>query len=222
MKYDYGKVMDFISGTSKEGGDAAIYKFIEAFKAGDVERALEIFEQGNLDEAWLVECGVHSADVKCPLLLALIFETFNDDKKQIEILTKIIENPKNKSINSKWSTICDRPTSHSALSLSIRNSLNDVTKALCERSDLYIEKFSGDDPFEDPIFRAKNGDLKPLAIMLKSGKIDLTKLDLEYLKEVKDDIVTIAKILKKYEPNAEKVTKHKELEKNAEAAKCLE
>lgn len=238
MEYDYRKVMDFISGTSKEGGDAAIYKFIEAFKAGDVERALEIFEQEHLDEALLVETakGTFAPKTECPLLLALIAKTFADDKKQIEILTKIIENPKNKSINSKWSTKyhLDQPISDSYLSassLAISNSLNDVLKALCQRSDIDLEQFHDDTPFGEAINKAKNGDLKPLAIMLKSGKIDLTKpaydrgqkTYLEYLKKEKDNISkTIAKILKKYEPDAEKVAKLKELEKKAEAAKTVE
>lgn len=250
---EYNDFQQVFDAKREPKAENAFEQFVKAFKDGNVELALKIYDENLLQTNVMLTYRYRNDDtgkydgtmaLQEPLLHTLIWHIDPTNENQIEILTRIIKNPKNENINLRSTRGADVDYDNNnanTLMAAIDRNIPSIISAILSRDDVdvYAEENTYDamqvryhsTAFVKALEKAEKGELEPLYLLIKSGKIDLnhpmtekiTRPYIDLLKENKEKIEKgVAAKLKQYEPDPKKVAELQELEKKAEAAKTVE
>ena len=246
---EYNDFQQVFEGKREPKAENAFEQFVKAFKDGNVGLALKIYDENLLQTNVMLTYRYRNDDtgkydgtmaLQEPLLHTLIWHIDPTNENQIEILTRIIKNPKNENINLRSTRGADVDYDNNnanTLMAAIDRNIPSIISAILSRDDVdvYAEENTYDamqvrynsTAFVKALEKAEKGELEPLYLLIKSGKIDLnhpmtekiTRPYIDLLKENKEKIEKgVAAKLKQYEPDPKKVAELQELEKKAKAA----
>ena len=180
MIYKRADFMDVLYKVSKKDPDKhnPLEQFAKAFRDGNVDLSLKLYKENNLDSAYLSfgDRGASSVLYDC------IQECNNES--QLKIIEGIVLDQKSDRINDfyRGDEMGAYRNNYSPLCLACKLNKYSVVEILLQRDDINLEhevyvSYGGipyKKAFDFALDNALNGQFESLALILKSGKLDLS------------------------------------------------